>query len=249
MTNDVALVKKEILATKWQRGFTNLAQGFVLADTVFQQGGRGDAQSAVLVLWDGMYSFGFETGQKARMLKDKGTMIYMAPINAMLGDKEKSAIRKWASYPWETNYEHIPGVDQLGNNMEVYIQKVLVKFCPAAVSPSGIKVIEEQQGFITIRDGAVPSKSCSKPGRLGEKETLALCAEAVAEKGETVFSYSSSTRECRNYATFVVDVPTFTKWKADPQRTGVQCQNNEDGGSGWTGLTGTNTYCAKPLPS
>merc|ERR1719401_1210552 len=81
LTSDLALVKEKLEAATWQKGFTNMAQAFVLADTMFQQGGRPDAQSSILVLSDGKYSFAFETEQAANKLKEKNTMIYMAPVN------------------------------------------------------------------------------------------------------------------------------------------------------------------------
>jgi hypothetical protein len=59
LTSDIEAVKDAILGTQWQRGFTNMAQAFTLAGTMLQQGGRGEAQSAVLVLTDGKYSMAF----------------------------------------------------------------------------------------------------------------------------------------------------------------------------------------------
>ena len=51
LTTDGASVKSAILALTWQKGFTNLAQAFPLADKMLWEGGRAVAQSAVLVLW------------------------------------------------------------------------------------------------------------------------------------------------------------------------------------------------------
>merc|ERR1719222_1754665 len=81
LTADLAAVKKEILGLKWQRGPTNMAQAFVMADIMFQQGGRTAAQSTLLLISDGKYSFKFQTGQKARELKDKNVQVLMAPIS------------------------------------------------------------------------------------------------------------------------------------------------------------------------
>merc|ERR1719189_3374851 len=44
------------------------------------QGGRPEAQSAVMVISDGKYSFKYQTAEKAQELKDKNVQIYMAPI-------------------------------------------------------------------------------------------------------------------------------------------------------------------------
>merc|ERR1719262_724055 len=68
LTTDVAAVKSAIEPLTWQKGFTNLAQAFALADKMLTEGGRQSAQSAVLVLWDGKPSFQFQTAVKAKAL-------------------------------------------------------------------------------------------------------------------------------------------------------------------------------------
>merc|ERR1712129_259019 len=106
---DLPEVGKKIAETKWQRGFTNMAQAFSAADIMLGQGGRDEAQSAVMVISDGKFSFKYQTAEKARELKDKNVQIYMAPITASR-DKSLIELKKWASSPWETNYERIPGL-------------------------------------------------------------------------------------------------------------------------------------------
>merc|ERR1719364_134550 len=113
---------------------TNMAQAFILAEKMFQQGGRVAAQSAVLVLSDGKYSFEFSTAQKVRELKDTGVQIFMAPIDANQ-DKQLETLKKWSSEPWQTNYERIPGLAALKHNLDRFAQILVSKFCPNSISP------------------------------------------------------------------------------------------------------------------
>merc|ERR1719219_411368 len=108
LTSDLEKVGTKIAETKWQRGFTNMAQAFTSADTILSQGGRPEAQSAVMVISDGKFSFKYQTAEKAQELKDKNIHIYMAPITESR-DKTLLELKKWASKPWRTNYERIPG--------------------------------------------------------------------------------------------------------------------------------------------
>jgi len=49
------------------------------------------------------------------VLKDKGVQIFMAPITEHMTPNLK-ILRGWASQPWETNFELIPGLETLVNN-------------------------------------------------------------------------------------------------------------------------------------
>merc|ERR1719492_742097 len=135
LTFDFDVVRSKISKTKWQRGFTNMAQAFTTADTILSQGGREEAQSAVMVISDGKFSFKYQTAEKAQELKDKNIMIYMAPITASR-DKSLFQLMRWASQPWSTNYIRIPGLAALQHNNDIFAQKIIVKFCPDAMSPS-----------------------------------------------------------------------------------------------------------------
>merc|ERR1719195_1581106 len=115
LTFDLEEVGKKIKETEWQRGFTNMAQAFTTADTILGQGGRPEAQSAVMVISDGKFSFKYQTAEKAQELKDKNVQIYMAPI-ADSREKSLTFLKKWASQPWPTNYQRIPGLPALKNN-------------------------------------------------------------------------------------------------------------------------------------
>merc|ERR1719373_351414 len=99
LTADLAIVESKIREMTWLRGFTNMAQGFHMADVMLAQAGRSDAQSAVLVISDGKFSMKFQTAEKAQELKDKNIQIYMAPITASR-DRSLFELMRWASQPW-----------------------------------------------------------------------------------------------------------------------------------------------------
>jgi hypothetical protein len=254
LTDDKAGVKQNILTSKWQRGFTNLAQGFVLADTMFQQKGRGAAQSAVMVIWDGKYSFAFETGQKAKQLKDKNTMIYMAPVAEQLGEEQIAAMHRWASFPWDTNYEHIPGLLELSTNEDVYIQKVIVKFCPDSFSPSTFVKQDEVQGYTIIKEFGRPRGKCSQRVGVGAVKTVDECAQLAREKGVQVFVTKKRPLkgdfQCQTAPDYeAYDMATYRSYifKATTGDT-INCPNGGDLQAGWNINGFFNTYALVPAP-
>jgi len=156
LTSDLTKVKDALKAAKWQRGYTNMAQAFLLADTMLQQGGRASAQSAVLVLSDGKYSFAFETEQAVNKLKAKGTMVYMAPVANRRGSWQHK-LKLWASQPWQTNYQYLPGLQAINSSMGQYSGTLIAKFCPKAISPTLQAMRRDQRGYVRIREKAWPA--------------------------------------------------------------------------------------------
>lgn len=185
LTGDFELVREKIEATTWQKGFTNMAQAFVLADTMFQQGGRPEAQAAILMLSDGKYSLAFETEQAAKKLKGKNTMIYMAPVADFEGDWQHK-LKDWASQPWETNYEHIPGLQAMKHNMGTFTQALVAKFCPDAVSPSGMALKDQERGFMLVHEGGFPSGDCGDWMDLGFVSTPEECFQRTQTTDEVL---------------------------------------------------------------
>merc|ERR1719343_1561647 len=175
LTSDFDEVRTKIGALTWQRGFTNMAQGFTLADTMLSQGGRPSAQSAVLVISDGKYSFKFQTAEKAQELKDKNVQIFMAPITEFKGEELKD-LKSWASAPWSTNYERIPGLMPLKFNPEIFTQKLVAKFCPDSFSPSMQSAKDNQNQYLLVHEGGLPNDACAKKVKsfqAGSKENCA----------------------------------------------------------------------------
>jgi len=245
LTNDTKKVREDVEALKWQRGFTNLAQGFVLADTLLSQGGRPDGISAVMVIWDGKYSFKFETAQKARMLKDKNVQIYMAVIAETLGQDETDAIHHWTSHPWQTNYEHIPGLLEAETAQAIYLQKVLVKFCPAAYSPSLQLKIDDTAGYTMIKEHGYPNGACGGGDIwLGEPSSLDNCASMARDRGDIpVFDYGEDAmgNTCYGHAQFGdFSLAQYNSWERD--KNNIQCP-----GGGWNMNARYTSYAFEPV--
>merc|ERR1719517_155406 len=170
ITSDIDSVSTAIEGLEWQRGFTNMMQALQVADNMFAEG-RDDAQSAVMVISDGKWTNAYRTTMKATAMKDKGIQIFMAPIAEYM-DKKLIVLRGWASDPWETNFERIPGLDALVNNEPEYAQRLLVKFCPRAFSPSLELEKERSRGFLKVHEEGYPSDSCGQWGWLGHQSSV-----------------------------------------------------------------------------
>merc|ERR550525_411171 len=167
ITGDITQVKKRIQILEWQRGWTNMMQAFSKADEMLEDKGREDAQSAILMLSDGKFTNAFRTSQKVQQLKDKNIQIYMAPVSTYKA-RDLEQIKRWASSPWETNYERIPGVQALQNNEDSWAQKVLVKFCPRAISPSLEQARNLEHGYLLLHEGGKPDQACGQLTYLGK---------------------------------------------------------------------------------
>merc|ERR1719198_1274360 len=128
-----------------------MAQAFTEAESVLLHGSRRMAQSAVLTLTDGKPSFKFMTHEKVMQLKDKHIKLFFAPVTDFEGD-ELSLMKEWASKPWETHLVHVPGVEALKADEEVFAQKMLVQFCPESVSLSAMHFEEVEVGYMLIRE-------------------------------------------------------------------------------------------------
>merc|ERR1719213_1038868 len=174
LTNKMADVKTAIEGLEYKPkgddrnvGFTNMAQAFTVAEKMFLLGGRKLAQSAVLTITDGKPSFLFQTYEKVKQLKDKHVKLFFAPITKFKGDEMK-LMKKWASSPWPTHIVHIPGLQPLAADEGIFVHKVLVKFCPEAISPSAMASEEKAQGYLLARESGLcvtGSSSSERPTR------------------------------------------------------------------------------------
>jgi hypothetical protein len=160
LTTDLGSVKSALEGMVQKKGFTNMAQAFALAETMYTAAGRKGAQSALLVITDGKPSFQFQTNELVEQLDDKGVQRFFVVVS----DNEKSVdmMKKWASSPWETNLLHVPGLSPLEADQGVWSQKALTLFCPMAMSPSLLNVKEESGGFMHVKDGGY----CGERGAL-----------------------------------------------------------------------------------
>jgi len=212
LTNDLALVRSKISALKWARGFTNMAQGLSLADTMLSQGGRSGAQSAVLVLSDGKYSFKYQTAEKAQELKDKNIMILMAPVTESKGS-ELEVLKSWATQPWEANYERIPGLEALKYNPEIFASKLIARFCSDAASPAQLISKENQLQFMKVHEGGYPDDTCGKRTKIG-KLSKDDCAAKARDSGLLAFAYGTGSVDglCETSA-MMVTADLYAFWK------------------------------------
>jgi len=190
LSADLDAVRAKIEEQPWQRGFTNMAQAFSMAYKMLTSASaRADSQSAVLMMSDGLPSFRYQTEQKATQLKDNNVMIFMAPITKAAGS-ELEDMKKWASQPWETNYEKIDGTTALEFSKEAFATALLVKFCPDALSMSTALKKDDQIGYMLIKEYGWPNGPCAGTATVdhGRVENVDACAEASRKINHNAFT-------------------------------------------------------------
>jgi len=218
LTSDMGKVQKAIDGMAYQKGFTNMAQAFTVAEKFFLLGGRKRAMAAVMTITDGKPSFLFQTHEKVMQLKDKHTKLFFVPITEFKGEELK-LMKKWASSPWETNLVHVPGMDALAADPGIFAQKCLVKFCPEAMSPASMFTEEKTLGFMLIREN----------GLCGEKDALltdhllggaADCAALAEGNGNKAFALGTKWARGKCYGmkleTTDAMIADFNKDRANP---------------------------------
>jgi len=241
LTADIAAVKEKVLALTWQRGITNLAQACSLASKMFREGGREDAQSALLIITDGKPTMKFATSQQVAKLKETNVHIFFAPI-AEYPSRNFDILKEWASAPWETNYERVPGLLALGNNFDMFGQRLVSKFCPNSFSPSQEKAKADEQGYMLIHEYGYPDSGCATNYKMGDYQTIEDCMKAVRDYAAmSSFSYVHSGRMTGScYAeTLAVTEELWASWSAN--LTDPECPNG-----GWTEDPYADTFAINP---
>merc|ERR1719444_651794 len=129
ITSEISTVSTAIGGMVQKKGFTNMAQAFALAETMYTSTGRKGAQSAILVITDGKPSFQFQTNELVEQLDDKGVSRFFVVIGE--SEKDLDLMKKWASAPWETNLLHVPGLAVVEADESIWAQKALtfLPFC------------------------------------------------------------------------------------------------------------------------
>merc|ERR1719440_1463945 len=150
LNSDLSLAKAAIENSAQKKGFTNMAQAFALAETMYTAAGRKNSQSALLVITDGKPSFQFQTNELVQQLDDKGVQRFFVIVSE--DEKTLDLMKGWASAPWESNLLHVPGLAPLEADNGMWAQKALTLFCPAAMSPELEEAKEDQGGFMHVRD-------------------------------------------------------------------------------------------------
>jgi len=210
LTADLGAVKGAVEGMVQKKGFTNMAQAFALAETMYTAAGRKGSQSALLVITDGKPSFQFQTNELVEQLDDKGVQRFFVVVS----DNEKSidTMRKWASAPWETNLLHVPGLSPLDADQGVWSQKALTLFCPMAMSPQLLTTKETTGGFMHVKDGGY----CGERGSLLSTEVNDAegCAFLAQGAGAQSFLLGIWFRRGYCYAGEMgVDTAQYNEWQ------------------------------------
>merc|ERR1719393_883162 len=139
----------------------------------------------------------FTEAEKVMQLKDKHIKLFFAPVTDFEGDELK-LMKEWASQPWETHLVHVPGIEPLQADEEVFAQKMLVQFCPEAISPSAMMYEEVEIGYMLVRENG----HCGTRGALLSKEVggAADCAALASGAGVQAFSLGVRYARGRCYA-------------------------------------------------
>jgi len=241
LTSAISGIKATVQGLTWQRGFTNMAQAFSLADTMLQQGGRSDAQSAIMLITDGKVSFHYQTSVAARKLKDKNIQMFVAAVTSVKGDELLYLQNDLASQPWETNFVRIPGLLDIKHNGDVFEQQIIAKFCPGAISPSQQAQKEDDQNFMMIHEGGFPSDECGRYYWIGRVESIDDCAAAARGKHQMAFSFGTG-RYRSSYCYSEAVAVTMSKWREwQANRTGPACP-----GGRWLNNPYYDVYAIKP---
>jgi hypothetical protein len=212
ISSDLESVKTSLEGMEQKKGFTNMAQAFALAETMYTSSGRKGAQSALLIITDGKPSFNFQTNELVEQLDDKGVQRFFVVVTE--DKKAVDVMKKWASAPWETNLLHVPGLAPLEADNSVWSQKALTLFCPLAMSPSLMTVKEESGGFMHVRDGGY----CGARGALLSTEVTDAEACAFLANGAGAQSFLLGIWFRRGYCyagEMEVDSSQYEQWQSE----------------------------------
>jgi uncharacterized protein YegL len=216
LTTDLVATREAAAAMEHQKGFTNMAQAFVLARKLITQKGRAYAQSAVLTISDGKPSFLFETQEQAKVLESKGITRYMVGISEFPHSDEWELVKQLASQPAATNAVRVPGIDALNDGAGAFVEEAIVKFCPASMSPTLALKEERSQGFMLVRKAGYCGWLGRQLGRHVYDPTK--CAALANKVGATAFSMGQKWRKGRcNVELYEFSCDVFHQWQQNPE--------------------------------
>jgi hypothetical protein len=238
LTFSKSQVLDAVKGLEFKKGFTNMAQAFATAEDMFTQGSRKNAQQAVMVISDGKPSFSFETTGQVEQLDDKNIMRYFVVVNEDgMGSDAMAQIKSWASQPWETNIVHVPGLEQLSGDTQLWAQKAISKFCPRAYSPGQREKFEHANEMQKVYSRGVCTTSSGYPYSTwryrgywsGRRQARRKCKQAAVKAGQQIFMLSSKVYDkwwgitfCFT-ATMDVSPTLYDQWfqdKSDPECPG-----------------------------
>lgn len=134
LSSDKGATVEVLKGLKWRKGFTNMAQAFTAAETMFLNGGRQHAQSIIICISDGKPSFNFQTENAVRKARRKGVKVVMVVVKEFLNEDQKKLMRSWASVPRKTSFIHVPGLKKLREKMNDWVNKVVIRSCSKTIS-------------------------------------------------------------------------------------------------------------------
>jgi len=237
LSSDLGSVKSAVEGMVQKKGFTNMAQAFALAETMYTSAGRKGSQSALLVITDGKPSFKFQTNELVQQLDDKGVQRFFVVVSE--SEKSLDVMKDWASAPWETNLLHVPGLSPLEADLGVWSQKALTLFCPMAMSPSLVTTKESSGGFMHVRDGGY----CGGRGALLSTEVNDAEGCAFLSQGAGAQSFLLGIWFRRGYCyagEMTVDTTQYDAWSGD--KVAPACPD------GWTNSMIFDFYAMEPIP-
>eukprot|EP00418_Pyrodinium_bahamense_P095493 CAMPEP_0179044730 /NCGR_PEP_ID=MMETSP0796-20121207/17820_1 /TAXON_ID=73915 /ORGANISM="Pyrodinium bahamense, Strain pbaha01" /LENGTH=184 /DNA_ID=CAMNT_0020741129 /DNA_START=14 /DNA_END=568 /DNA_ORIENTATION=- len=156
-------------------------------------------------------------------------MLYMAPV-IDVDNEDVEILKEWASQPWETNFERIPGLAALKFNMPFFAEKLLVKFCPNSMSPSLMmeREADTTPPYILIHQYGYPSDECGVWIWEGYTGTIEECLLRAEKNKHMAIAFGRSWRAGYCYTEAVdVDQAYWDLYKND--RTNPAVPGSESG--------------------
>jgi len=234
LLGDMTAIQTAAAAMEHQKGFTNMAQAFILAEKLLQQRGRKDAQSAVMMISDGKPSFLFETTEKARELEEKGIMKYMVGIQEFPGSDAWALMKALATKPSPTNTVRVPGFDALQDGGGPFVREAIAKFCPAAMSPSQTQEEETARGYRLVYTKGFCGELGKDMGKnIVDPDECFRLAQTTKPKGSDDYATGFSMgRKYRKGKCSIERLPfscdQWQQWVTNPDKP--ECASSFDGG-------------------
>lgn len=239
LTDNIDAVKTAVSGLVWKKGFTNMAQGFAMAENLFIVGSRRGAQQAVLTITDGQgASSTFLANEKVEQLDDKGIQRFAVVVNTAGSDSRLlKQMKGWVSKPWETNLLHIPGRDLLEADPGLFAGKAITMFCPMSLSPSTMLSAEKSFGYLHVKSRGY----CGSKGKVLSRRTWRTkdCAALAFKNGCSTFIKGRWLRA--NYClcgSVTIDKAQYDTWAG--------AKRNPECADGWRNCWLWNFYAIEP---
>merc|ERR1712129_44441 len=123
-----------------------------------------------------------------------------------------------------TNYERIPGLAALKGNTDIFVQKLIAKFCPDSMSPSLKVAKDNMRQYILVHEDGWACDECGKWEELEGTLSKDSCAKKARDAGYPGFAFGKEEAfgSCYGEA-IVVTQEYFDKYEVDPQNPAPAC--------------------------